>query len=160
MYWLIITESNREKIMRHIQRQMSGDVKAVDLKEWARLLLLIGPEASSYLEKVPDDGELATENHILGQGCMACCFSRLGTPGYWVVTGVDKTQEMVDTLLQNGVVLGDLDVMNTLMLEVGQNGVLVMRTDDLVCLQMARRKPVLLQAEGGKTKKKAVKTAA
>jgi len=48
----------------------------------------------------------------------------------------------------------------TLMLEVGQNGVLVMRTDDLVCLQMARRKPVLLQAEGGKTKKKAVKAAA
>lgn len=119
VYWLIITESNREKIMRHIQRQMSGDVKAVDLKEWARLLLLIGPEASSYLEKVPDDGELATENHILGQGCMACCFSRLGTPGYWVVTGVDKTQDMVDTLLQNGVVLGDLDVLNTLMLEVG-----------------------------------------
>lgn len=31
----------------------------------------------------------------------------------------------------------------TLMLEVGQNGVLLMRTDDLVCLQMAKRKPTI-----------------
>lgn len=29
----------------------------------------------------------------------------------------------------------------TLMLEVGQNGILLMRTDDLVCLQMSKRKP-------------------
>ena len=29
----------------------------------------------------------------------------------------------------------------TLMLEVGQNGVLLMRTDDLICLQLSRRKP-------------------
>lgn len=33
----------------------------------------------------------------------------------------------------------------TLMLEVGQNGVLLMRTDDLVCLQTAKRKPTVLK---------------
>lgn len=48
----------------------------------------------------------------------------------------------------------------TLMLEVGQNGVLVMRTDDLVCLQLSRRKPAMLGAKGEKTKKNAVKAAA
>ena len=47
----------------------------------------------------------------------------------------------------------------TLMLEVGQNGVLVMRTDDLVCLQLSRRKPALLRAREEK-QKKAVKAAA
>lgn len=31
----------------------------------------------------------------------------------------------------------------TLMLEVGQNGILLMRTDDLVCLQMSKRKPTV-----------------
>lgn len=48
----------------------------------------------------------------------------------------------------------------TLMLEVGQNGVLVMRTDDLVCLQLSRRKPTLLRAKEEKEQKKAVQTAA
>lgn len=48
----------------------------------------------------------------------------------------------------------------TLMLEVGQNGVLVMRTDELVCLQMSRRKPTLLRAKEEKEQKKAVQTAA
>lgn len=43
----------------------------------------------------------------------------------------------------------------TLMLEVGQNGVLVMRTDDLVCLQLSRRKPILLRAKEEKEKKAA-----
>ena len=48
----------------------------------------------------------------------------------------------------------------TLMLEVGQNGVLVMRTDDLVCLQLSRRKPTLLRAKEEKEQKKAVQAAA
>lgn len=48
----------------------------------------------------------------------------------------------------------------TLMLEVGQNGVLVMRTDELVCLQMSRRKPTLLRAKEEKEQEKAVQTAA
>ena len=48
----------------------------------------------------------------------------------------------------------------TLMLEVGQNGVLVMRTDDLVCLQLSRRKPTLLRAKEEKERKKAVQAAA
>ena len=46
------------------------------------------------------------------------------------------------------------------MLEVGQNGVLVMRTDDLVCLQLSRRKPTLLRAKEEKEQKKAVQAAA
>lgn len=48
----------------------------------------------------------------------------------------------------------------TLMLEVGQNGVLVMRTDELVCLQMSRRKPTLLRAKEEKEQKKAAQKAA
>ena len=48
----------------------------------------------------------------------------------------------------------------TLMLEVGQNGVLVMRTDDLVCLQLSRRKPTPLRTKEEKVKKKAAKSAA
>lgn len=48
----------------------------------------------------------------------------------------------------------------TLMLEVGQNGVMVMRTDELVCLQMSRRKPTLLRAKEEKEQEKAVQTAA
>ena len=48
----------------------------------------------------------------------------------------------------------------TLILEVGQSGVLVMRTDDLVCLQMSRRKPALLRAKEEKEQKKAVQAAA
>ena len=42
----------------------------------------------------------------------------------------------------------------TLMLEVGQNGILLMRTDDLVCLQMSRRKPSI-HAKEKKTPAKA-----
>lgn len=119
VYWLIINEPNREKIMRHICRQMNGDVQAVDLKEWANLLLLLGPQAAECLEKVPQEGELATQNRALGIECMACCFSRLGTPGYWVVTDVSKTEAMVEAFVQHDVVKGDLDCLNTLMLEAG-----------------------------------------
>ena len=119
VYWLIINECNRDKIMRHLKRQMAGDVQAVDLKEWAKLLLLIGPEASSYLEKVPTEDELTTQNHILDQGCMVCCFSRLGTLGYWVVCGAQETDQMVGRLLAAGVTPGDIDCLNTLMLEAG-----------------------------------------
>lgn len=119
VYWLIINEPNRDKIMRHIKRQMAGDVQAVDLKEWAKLLLLIGPEAASYLEKAPAEGELATQNHILGQGCMVCCFSRLGTPGYWVIARAQETDALIGKLLSAGVTIGDIDCLNTLMLEAG-----------------------------------------
>lgn len=48
----------------------------------------------------------------------------------------------------------------TLMLEVGQNGILVMRTDDLTCLQLSRRKPSKLRAKEEETQQKAVKAAA
>ena len=48
----------------------------------------------------------------------------------------------------------------TLMLEVGQNGILVMRTDDLVCLQLSRRKPLLLREKEENDQKKAVQAAA
>ncbi|ALP94347.1 DNA polymerase III beta subunit [Intestinimonas butyriciproducens] len=48
----------------------------------------------------------------------------------------------------------------TLMLEIGQNGVLILRTDDLVCLQMARRKPARLRVLEEKPEKKAAKAAA
>lgn len=119
VYWLIINEPNRSKIMRHIQRQITGDVQAVDLKDRARLLLLLGPGASAWLEKAPQEGELAANNRILGVECMACCFSRLGTPGYWVVTSEEKTPAMVEALGQMGVVRGDLNCLNTLMLEAG-----------------------------------------
>lgn len=43
----------------------------------------------------------------------------------------------------------------TLMLEVGQNGILLMRTEDLVCLQMSRRKPLIHAKEEKKTPAKA-----
>ncbi len=48
----------------------------------------------------------------------------------------------------------------TLMLEVGQNGILVMRTDDLICLQLSRRKPTILRAKEEKPRKRAAKAAA
>lgn len=48
----------------------------------------------------------------------------------------------------------------TLILEVGQNGVLVMRTDELTCLQLSRRKSVNLRTKETKTHQKAVKAAA
>ena len=48
----------------------------------------------------------------------------------------------------------------TLILEVGQNGVLVMRTDNLVCLQLSRRKPILLRTKEENQQKKAARPAA
>lgn len=42
----------------------------------------------------------------------------------------------------------------TLILEVGQNGILVMRTDDLVCLLSSRRKPVVMHQKEAKKQKK------
>lgn len=48
----------------------------------------------------------------------------------------------------------------TLILEVGQNGILVMRTDDLVCLLISRRKPVVMHQKEAKKQKKAAKAAA
>ena len=58
-------------------------------------------------------------------------------------------------LLQCLVALG-----GTLMLEVGQNGVLLMRTDELVCLQLSRRKPAMSRFKDEKNHQKAAEKAA
>lgn len=119
VYWLIINEINRSKVLRHIQRHLSDDVQAEDLHDQARLLLLLGPDASGLLEKAPLEGELAIPNHIAGIGCMACCFSRLGTRGYWVAAAAGQADALIAALAERGVAVGDLDCLNTLMLEAG-----------------------------------------
>lgn len=91
------------------------------------------------------------------------CESELGT-----------SERVLDTVPLSGTPCGEYwyshhDLMGclkalggTLVLEIGQNGVLLLRTDELICLQMARRKPVSMPKTEMKPEKKqrAVKKAA
>jgi len=118
-YWLIVNKVCCEKDLRHIRREMQGDVQAADLTGEAVLMLLLGPRAADFLADTPQEGELILETDVCGVRCMACRMPRFGMDGFFLITGAQDEDNLIGALKQQDVPLCSPDLLDTFMLEAG-----------------------------------------
>jgi len=118
-YWLIINESCREKDVRHIRREAEGDVQVHDLDDHAMLFLLLGPEAASFLDAEPAEGELIVETDVCGVRCMTCRMPRLGVDGFFLICAAQDEMKLIEAMAEQNVPLCSPACLDVFMLEAG-----------------------------------------
>ena len=118
-YWLIVNQMCAEKDLRHIRRQMEGDVEAADLTGGAVLMLLLGPQAVSFLGDTPAEGELIVETDVCGVRCMTCRMPRFGMDGFFLIAAAQDENNLIRALGEQDVPLCSPDLLDTFMLEAG-----------------------------------------
>ncbi len=118
-YRLIINRICHEKDLRHIRREVEGDVTVSDLDGSQTLLLLLGPESARLLGAEPKEGEVIVETEVCGIRCTTCRMPRFGMDGFFLIAREQDELALIHALGECGVPLCTHTLLDTLMLEAG-----------------------------------------
>lgn len=113
-YWMIYNRSNREKILRHMQRQLPAETVVAEPQE--QVYALLGPLARTFLQEEPAGEDAIVHTQVCGVPCIACRMVRLGVDGFFLIT---KSEQLVSALQAHNVLLYGSAALDMLMLEAG-----------------------------------------
>lgn len=113
-YWMIYNRPNRDKILRHLQKQLPAGVAAAEPQH--QIYALLGPEAHAFLQEEPAGEDAIVHTKVCGESCIACRMARLGVDGFFLIT---ESEQLVSALQVQHVQLYGSITLDMLMLEAG-----------------------------------------
>ena len=133
-YRLAMHTLNREKDLRHIRRQLTGDVEVTEAEDECRLSL-DGPKARRILavlaEAVPDTPGQFIHTHVNGIPCRITYIGFAGEEGYGLCCAAADGKKLYRLLVEKGVCKCGTRSFHSLRLEAGHS-LYGMEMDDAV----------------------------
>ena len=142
-YWMIYNRSNRDKILRHLQKQLPAETVVSEPQE--QVYALLGPRARTFLQEEPAGEDVIVHTLVCGEACIACRMTRLGVDGFFLIT---ESEHLVSALQPHNVLLYGSAALDMLMLEAGMPAYGREMDDTINPLETGLKRHVHLQRPG------------